>query len=159
MTCGRFWMKMKSEFLDRLFRNSSVIQFIKFGIIGFSNTVLSYILYLVFLYLFEKTESFPEYDYLVSSVFTFCICTVWSFYWNNRFTFRQEEGERRNRWKVFARTVVSYSFTGLFLHNVLLYALVEWFGIWKKVVPLINLVVTVPLNFILHKYWAFRSKG
>lgn len=73
---------MKSEFLNRLFRNSSVRQFITFGIIGLSNMTLSYILYLVFLHLFEKMGCFPDYGYLASSVFTFCICTVWSFYWN-----------------------------------------------------------------------------
>lgn len=143
-------------FQNRLLQSSFVRQFLKFGIIGLSNTVLSYVLYLIFLSLLEKGGIFPDFDYLVSSVLTFCICTVWSFYWNNRFTFKKQEGEQRNLWKAFARTVASYSLTGLFLYNVLLYVLVEWFRISKTVVPLISLVVTVPLNFLLNKYWAFK---
>lgn len=150
-------MKMISKLWNRLFQNSLIRQFIKFGIIGLSNTALSYMLYLIFLYLFEKNGVSPDYDYLVSSVLTFYICTVWSFYWNNRFTFKREEGEQRNLWKAFVKTVISYSFTGLFLHNMLLYVFVEWFGISKTIVPLINLIVTVPLNFLMNKYWAFKK--
>lgn len=145
-------------FQNKLFRSSFVQQFLKFGIIGLSNTVLSYVVYLIFLSLFEKGKIFLDFDYLVSSVLTFCICTVWSFYWNSRFTFKIGKGEQRNLWKAFIKTVVAYSLTGLFLHNVLLYVFVEWFGILKTIVPLISLIVTVPLNFLLNKYWAFGSR-
>lgn len=153
------WDRLRQTklFQNRLFQSNFIQQFIKFGIVGLSNTVLSYVLYLFFLFLFEYVRAFPSYDYLVSSILTFCICTVWSYYWNNRFTFQREVGEHRNLWKSFIRTVISYSFTGLILHNILLYALVEWFGISKEIVPLINLIVTVPLNFLLNKYWAFNS--
>lgn len=142
-------------FQSKLFQNSTVQQFIKFGIVGLSNTGLSYILYLLFLYIFENNDIFPSYDYIASSILTFCICTVWSFYWNNRFTFKKELGEQRKVLRPFIKTVISYSFTGLLIHNVLLYAFVEWFCVSKQIVPLLNLVVTVPLNFFLNKYWAF----
>lgn len=159
MTCGRFWAEMPGRLRDRLSHGGLFGQFVRFGLVGISNTALSYVLYLIFLQLFEGGEIFPEYDYLVSSVLTFCICTVWSFYWNNRFTFKKKEGEQRNLWMAFVRTVISYSLTGLFLHNLLLYALVEWFEISKRIVPLINLIATVPLNFLLNKYWAFTDRG
>lgn len=142
---------------SKLIQSGFVRQFVKFGIIGLSNTALSYVLYLLFLNLFIKKEFFPKYDYLVSSIITFCICTTWSFYWNNRFTFKRQEGEQRSLWKAFIRTGISYSLTGLFLHNMLLYVLVEWFAISKTIVPLLNLIVTVPLNFLLNKYWAFKN--
>lgn len=151
-------MKRGRLFQTKLLQSALVRQFIKFGIIGLSNTGLSYVLYLIFLKFFESGRIFLKYDYLISSVLTFCICTVWSFYWNNRFTFRKEAGEQRNLPKAFIRTVASYSLTGLFLHNILLYVFVEWFDISKVIVPLINLCVTVPLNFLLNKYWAFGSK-
>ena len=143
---------------NRFFQNNTVKQFIKFGIIGFSNTVLSYVLYLVFLKLFERFGLFPQHDYIISSVCTFFICTVWSFYWNSRFTFKTGDGEKRNIIKAFVKTVISYSFTGLLLHNIILYVFVEWVHLPKEIVPLISLVVTVPTNFLLNKYWAFRSE-
>lgn len=139
-------------------KKNTIIQFLKFGIVGLSNTVLSYVLYLLFLKGFEHYDIFSDYDYLVSSIFTFCICTTWSFYWNNKFTFGRNNGEGYNAVKAFIKTVLSYSLTGLILHNILLYVLVEYMGIAKQVVPLINLVVTVPLNFLLNKYWAFRAE-
>ena len=145
-------------FQSKLLQSSFVRQFIKFGIIGLSNTILSYVLYLVFLKLFEKFGFFPNYDYIVSSVLTFCICSVWSFYWNNRFTFKKTEGEERNILKTFIKTVMCYSLTGLLLNNAMLYLLVEFCGLAKEIVPLLILVVTVPLNFLLNKYWAFGKK-
>lgn len=156
MTCGHFWVKMTSKIIRKLFQSNFIRQFIKFGIVGFSNTVLSYVLYLIFLHMFEETNIFPNYDYLASSVVTFCICAAWSFYWNNRFTFKREDRDQHNLQRTFAKTVISYSFTGLFLSNMLLYVFVEWCGISKTIVPLVNLIVTVPLNFLLNKYWAFR---
>lgn len=149
---------MINKIINWLFQNSIIKQFIKFGIIGLSNTALSYILYLFFLYLFEKYDLFVNYDYLISSVLTFAICIVWSFYWNNRFTFKSENSEQRNLWKVFVKTVISYSFTGFFVQNALLYIFVEWGGVRKTIVPLISLILTVPLNFLLNKYWAFRQR-
>ena len=144
-------------FQTRLFQSKTMRQFIKFGIIGLSNTVLSYILYIAFLKIFEWLDLFTQYDYLVSSILTFCICTTWSFYWNNRFTFKRESTEDISLIRAFIKTVISYSVTGLFLHNTMLYILVEYFGIPKEIVPLLILIVTVPLNFILNKYWAFKS--
>lgn len=149
------WLCHTKLFQTKLFQNSVTKQFIKFGIVGLSNTGLSYVLYLVFLFLFEKANFFGNFDYFVSSLLTFCICTVWSFYWNNRFTFKKEIGSQRNLWSSFIKTVISYSITGLFLHNALLYVFVEWVRISKHIAPLLNLIVTVPLNFVLNKYWAF----
>lgn len=156
----KIWDKLLHTKLFRssLFQNRVVQQFIKFGIIGLSNTGLSYILYLLFLFLFKRYNLFPDFDYLISSVLTFCICTVWSFYWNNRFTFKTELNEQRNVLQSFVKTVICYSFTGLFLHNALLYLFVEWCNLPKEVVPLLNLVITVPLNFAINKYWAFKTE-
>ena len=140
-----------------LFQSSFIKQFIKFGIVGLSNTALSYVLYLIFLHLFERNHIFLNYDYLASSVFIFCICIVWSFYWNNRFTFNRDGTQKGDLVRSFMKASISYTFTGLFLHNLLLYVFVECVGISKIIAPLINLVVTVPLNFLLNKYWAFSG--
>lgn len=144
-------------FQNKIFRSRFIRQFIKFGIIGVSNTLLSYVLYLIFLKMLENNHMIPDYDYLASSVLTFCICTVWSFYWNNRFTFKREDGEGRKLFKTFFKTVLCYSLTGLILQNILLYVLVEFMRLPKEIVPILILIVTVPLNFLLNKYWAFKG--
>lgn len=141
---------------SHLLKNKWVGQFLRFGIVGLSNTVLSYLLYLFFLYTFEKNHMFSNYDYIVSSILTFFICSVWSFYWNNRVTFKKENNEKRDFVKAYIKMVLSYSLTGLLLHNTMLYVLVEFWRISKELVPLLILVVTVPVNFMLNKYWAFK---
>ena len=138
-----------------MLHNKIIAQFIRFGIVGVSNTLLSYALYLIFLKLFERFLLFPTHDYIVSSILTFCLCTTWSFYWNNKFTFRNEINEKSNLLTTFVKTVLSYSFTGLFLHNTLLYVLVEHIGLAKEIVPILSLFITIPLNFLLNKYWVF----
>lgn len=150
------WMKVLIDH-TKLFQIPIMRQFVKFGIIGLSNTCLSYVLYLIFLSAFENNHMFSKCDYLISSVLTFCICTVWSYYWNNRITFKKTAGEQRSVLSSFVKTLISYSLTGLFLHNILLYIMVEGFGVAKQIVPLLNLIITVPLNFLLNKYWAFKE--
>ena len=132
-------------------------QFIKFGIVGISNTVISYVLYLMFLKVFEGFQIFNGYDYFICSLISFVLSVLWSFYWNNRFTFKLEENESRSGAKSLVKTYISYSLTGVVLHNILLYMWVEHMGISKELAPIINLLITIPLNFVMNKLWAFKS--
>ena len=45
-----------------------LMQFIKFGIIGVSNTLISYVIYLVALVVFQKIIWFGEMDYLIAQI-------------------------------------------------------------------------------------------
>ena len=63
----------------------------------------------------------------------------------------------RNIVHTLIKTYISYAFTGLFLNSILSLLWVEVFGIPKIIAPIINLLVSVPLNFIMNKFWAFRK--
>lgn len=131
------------------------LQFIKFGLVGVSNTLISYVIYVVSLMLFEKNGIFSSFDYIAAQVIAFFISVLWSFYWNRKFVFEAEESVS---WpKALLKTYISYAFTGIFLSNVLLVLWVQILHISKLIAPIINLVVSVPLNFILNKFWAFRK--
>ena len=54
---------------------------------------------------------------------------------------------------------MSYAFTGLFLNSVLSILWVEIVGLPKLIAPIINLLVSVPINFLLNKFWTFKQKG
>ena len=71
----------------------SFFQFVKFGIIGLSNTIVSYVVYLGVLLLLQKLQLFTKVDYLIANAFGFVISVLWSFYWNRKFVFRAEEGK------------------------------------------------------------------
>lgn len=132
------------------------LQFMKFGIIGLSNTAISYFCYSLGLLMFRRFGLFGSVDYLTAQLVAFLLSVLWSFYWNNRFVFRIKDGEKRSLWKALLKTYISYSFTGLFLSSVLLSVWVRGFHLSEFIAPMINLIITVPLNFVMNKLWAFR---
>ncbi len=133
-----------------------LLQSIKFGLIGVSNTILSYVIYAAVLYLLRMNLFLASWDYLAAQVISFLLSVYWSFYWNDRLVFVLKEGQQRKKWKALVKTYVSYSFSGLFLNAVLLIVWIDWMGISPYIAPIINLIVTVPINFLLNKFWAFR---
>ena len=138
--------------------SDTLIQFIKFGIVGLSNTLLGYVIYVVTLRILRAAQVFPEADIFLAQLVMFLLSVLWAFYWNNRMVFRAKEGEKRDWLPALLKTYVSYAFTSLFLSEVLLALWVKVLGISAYIAPLINLLITVPLNFVLQKYWAFREK-
>lgn len=135
----------------------SFLQFVKFGLVGLSNTIISYLIYAVGLLLFKHFHWFGRMDYLVAQFAAFVISVAWSYYWNNRYVFQLGEGETRSFWKSLLKTYISYSFTGLFLSSVLLIFWVRILGLSEFVAPILNLIISVPLNFLINKFWAFRT--
>lgn len=134
------------------------MQFVKFGIVGISNTVISYVVYLAVLFFLQGMGGLPKADYFIANVLAFILSVLWSFYWNNKYVFKEEEGVKRSIWKTLLKTYMSYAFSGLILTNVLSLLWIEVLHISKVIAPLINLVVSVPLNFVMNKFWAFREK-
>ena len=134
-----------------------MIQFVKFGIVGVSNTVISYVLYTVCLLGLRKAGILSGIDYIVAQVVQFILSVLWSFYWNNKYVFGLKHGEKRSLWQSLLKTYVSYSFTGLFLSSILLVLWVQILGISEFIAPIINLLISVPLNFIINKFWAFKK--
>lgn len=149
--------EIKKETLEGKDWKQMLIQFIKFGIVGVSNTLVSYVIYVVALFVFEKLAIFPNTDYLIAQFLGFVISVYWSFYWNRKFVFKMEEPE--GGWiRVLLKTYASYAFTGLFLNSVLSYVWVEQLGIPKLLAPIANIVINVPINFLMNKFWAYRDK-
>ena len=79
-------------------------------------------------------------------------------YWNNKYVFTKGDGEHRSWWMALLKTYVSYAFSGLLLANVLLFLWNDVLGIPELLGPIINLVITTPINFVINKLWAFKTK-
>lgn len=146
------------NFIKKLFQDERILQFIKFGIVGVTSSVLSYVLYSVTLLLLTAAGSQWKYNYIIAQVVEFVLSVLWSFYWNNRMVFTTGEGEHRNMWKALLKTYVTYSFTGLFLNTALLVVWIEMLHISEFIAPIINIIIGVPINFVLNKFWAFRTE-
>ena len=120
-----------------------VIQFIKFGIVGVSNTLISLGIYYIFLWI---NESLYMWGYVVG----FGISVLNAYFWNRKYVFK---ASGNNAFRAMLKTYVSYGFTFL-LGLVLIKLMVDAMGIHKTIAPIINLLVTIPLNFVLNKFWA-----
>ena len=134
------------------------MQFVKFGVVGVTNTVISYTLNVLVLFACAKLHIVERYDYILGNTIAFLLSVLWSFYWNSRYVFGLEEGEKRSPWKALLKTYISYGFTGIILSNILSYVWIRVFGISKYLAPLINLVVSIPVNFLMNKLWAFKGE-
>ena len=135
----------------------TLVQFIKFGIVGASNTLISYGLNVLVLRILQPYHL--SWDYVAGNVVAFILSVLWSFYWNNKYVFTKNDGESRNVWKTLLKTYIAYGFTGIVLTNVLSWVWIDLLGISKYVAPLINLVISIPLNFLINKLWAFKSES
>lgn len=155
-------------------RKKNLWQFIKFSLVGVSNTLISECVYAVLV--------FFKVHYLPASFWGFVLSVLNAYYWSSRYVFRESgDGEKRVWWKVLAKTYVAY-FWGYLVNAALLVFWIELVQIAAAVQPLahwcaergyasldalfwgnllaaaLNLVITVPMNFFVNKYWAYRQK-
>ena len=161
-------------------KRAALIQFIKFGIVGVSNTLVNYIVYLIF-----YSIGVP---YLIANALGFIISVLNAWFWGSRFVFKEDETkQKRVWWQVLLKTYASY-LLGFFLNTVLLWVWVDvtnigqYFGFVGDMInavtgivgiepteftaeklsgiigPIANIVVVVPINFVINKFWAYRQK-
>ena len=134
---------MKEKIVSLLNSKGGIIQFIKFGIVGLSNTAIGLGSYYLFLWL--------GWHYMLANVMSWIISVFNAFYWNSKYVFNTGGSWLR----ALFRTYVSYGFSFV-IGAVVLYVLVEWGGISDVIAPLVVLIITIPLNFVLNKFWAFK---
>ena len=80
------------------------MQFVKFGLVGVSNTVVNYVIYAGALLFLQKNHLWKAYDYLIATGIGFVLSVLWSFFWNNKFVFAVGEGENRSVLKALLKT-------------------------------------------------------
>ncbi len=149
-------------------------QFIKFALVGVSNTLISEIVYAILV--------FFKMHYLPASFIGFMLSVLNAYYWSNKYVFTENpEEEKRVWWKVLLKTYVAY-FWGYLVNAALLVLWIEIvrIGVWTRpfaewflshgyesldeqflgnlLAAFINLLITVPMNFLINKYWAYRQK-
>ena len=126
------------------------IQFIKFGFVVASNTAIS--LAIVFIFI-----SINRDWYIAGSTAGFIISVLNSYYWNNKYVFKEgKEGHL----KALLKTYASYGCSSFLLGQILIWLMINRWGFYdhRYLAVTIGVLVTIPLNFILNKFWAFKDK-
>lgn len=125
-------------------------QFIKFGIVGVSNTAISLAVY-------EVCVHWLHLHYLLANALGLVISVINAYYWNNRCVFG--DGRKRSlggHIRMYLKSLTAYG--GAFaLDSLLLVLWVEGLGVSEALAPILNLMITIPLNFLVNKYWTFRK--
>lgn len=120
---------------------------------GVSNVLVSYLINVLVLVLLQGMEW--AWDYVAANLVSFVLSVLWSFHWNSKFVFELRQGEKRSKWKTIFRTYVSYGLTGIVMNNVLATIWIHGLRISKYLSPLLNLPISVPINFLINKRWTY----
>jgi len=128
---------MKPSLLARLRAMVATSSFLRFLISGGVNTAATYAVYLVLL-------QFIEYKVAYTIAYVFGI--VLAFVINRLFVFRTHRG-----W----RSMVLFPFVYLAQYLVSLgvvWVWVERLHLWKEAAPLVAIVITIPMTFVLSRF-------
>ncbi|MBQ6528411.1 MAG: GtrA family protein [Clostridia bacterium] len=154
-------------------RFAPLLQFVKFGLVGISNTAISWGIEMLCYYLLMRDAQFDSLRGLlghlgvaataeqvritVVTAIAFIVSVTNSFYWNSRYVFRGENQKTKGEILLsYFRTMASYALTGLILSPAIKIWL-SGMGVPYYLASILSLVVTIPLNFVLNKFWAFRE--
>lgn len=123
---------------------SVLVQFVKFGIVGVSNTLLTLVIYTVLLKVFGVW-------YLAASAIGFAVGATNGFLLNRRWTFREHVGDALTpvRWGVVQTG-------GLGVNEALLYVLVHDAHLDKLVAQVCATAVVTVTTFVVNRAWTFR---
>ena len=151
---GDFLSKLKAH---RLYE--PVMQFVRFGVVGVSNTAISYGVEMLGYYvLFAASPMDERLKVILVSALSFVVSTINSYYWNNRFVFRGGKKRFSRHLVDYFRMAACYAVTGLILSPLIKLGLGR-LGMPFWAASISTLIVTIPLNFLLNKFWAFAKKS
>ncbi len=121
-----------------------LVQFVKFGIVGISNTLLTFAVYTVLLKVFGVW-------YLAASAIGFVVGAVNGFLLNRRWTFRGHVGDALTpvRWGIVQGC-------GLALNEGLLFLFVDDAGLEKLISQAFATVIVMIVTFLVNRAWTFR---
>jgi putative flippase GtrA len=135
-------LKKSKQLTDLFFRYRG---FLKFGLVGASNTIISLLVYYIVIFL--------GIHYQIANIAAFVISSL--------------NGFILNRFWVFKST--TYSITGqilkyyvvysgsLILSVVFSYVWIDVLSVNQYLAPLLNLFITIPFNYLLSKSWTFKK--
>lgn len=128
----------------------TIRQFIKFGVVGIGNTVVNMATYYIVLWLDPDL-------YLIGSILGAILSILHAFLWSNFYVFPQKGQTVRGFFISLWKCYLSYGGTSI-LSKVMLWIEVSYFQLSKMYAPIVNLLITIPLNFLLNKLWVFNRK-
>jgi putative flippase GtrA len=122
-----------------------IVQFLKFGLVGVSNTLIAFAVYTILLKGFDVW-------YILASGIGFVVGAVNGFLLNRRWTFREHVGDALTpvRWAIVQSC-------GLACNLALVYVFVHDAGMDKLIGQIPATAIVVVLTFLANRAWTFRT--
>lgn len=136
----------------------NIRELVRYVLAAVSNCVIAYGIYSLSLLFFKALGLFSGYDYVVSQVIQFLISGFIAFILNRYFVFKLEKASRQPFFPSLLKSYATYAFTGLFLYTALLMFWVEVAGISEFLAPILNYMITGPVNYLINKLWVQSKK-
>ena len=128
-----------------MIKNESILQLVKFGIVGVFNTLITAIVIWVML------KKLGASDY-VSNIVGYMLGLINSFIWNRKWTFES----KTNIASTFFKFIITFAICYLLqLGN--LYLLLHFTSIDAYISQLLSILVYTIFNFILNKRYTFKN--
>jgi putative flippase GtrA len=140
-------MKRVGDHAARMLKLPLLMQFVKFGVVGVSNTLISFAVYTLLL------KAFGVW-YVAASGIGFAVGAVNGFMWNRAWTFKGHVGDALTpvRWFVVQTA-------GLLLNLGLVYLFVDGAGLDELVGQAVTIAIVTVTTFFANRAWTFRGHG
>jgi len=134
-----FNINNKDDFID------FIKQTVKYGLVGLFGTLVSFAIYYSIIWINENL-------YIFAYTVCFIVGVLISYFLHNRYVFKKTEKGHK---KALMKAYISYGTTYV-LGTTAIYVFVEYMGISREIAPLLNIFITVPVNYLLMRFWTFK---
>ena len=129
-----------------LHKRRGVRQFVKFGVVGVTSTVIDWVIYLAL------TRVFGTF-YLIAKVISFLVSVINSYVWNRRWTFRSTEPKKLHQFSKFLVVAA----IGLGLNTLIMYIVVSKLLLHDIIGLVLATGIVMIWNFLANKFYTFKE--
>ena len=124
-----------------------LINIIKFSIVGVSNTLLNFVIFILL--------NNIGINYILASIIAYSISIINSYFWNSGLVFKYDN---KNKKSILIKFII-LNLIGLSINAVLMATLVGVLAIKKIVAMFIVSLLVMCINYILNKIWVFKKES
>lgn len=124
----------------KIFKNKLLNQILKFGLVGGTAFVIDYVL------LYFCTE-FLHIHYLISSIISFTVSVIFNYILSVKWVFDVKKKQDVKDFVIF----IILSVIGLGINSLIMYVMVEKFGVYYMLSKIVSTAVVMVYNFITRK--------
>ena len=123
-----------------------VRQFIKFGLVGTSSTLIDWGIYLIL-------TRFLGVYYLMAKILSFSVAVLNSYIWNRRWTFRSNDPKKLREFIKF----LTIAIIGVVINSSIMYLSVEHLKLHDIYGLTLATAIVMFWNFLANKYYTFKE--